>query len=40
MILRGLPFLDHKEGSDFGERLWAETVQEATKFDHELKKYA
>ncbi|OBT39438.1 hypothetical protein VE00_09818 [Pseudogymnoascus sp. WSF 3629] len=38
-IFEGLPFLDHKEGSDFGERLWAETVQEATKFDHELKKY-
>lgn len=40
MILRGAPFLDHKEGSDFCERLWAETVEEATKFDRELKKYA
>lgn len=40
MICRGAPFLDQDEGSDFSEKLWAETVEEATKFDPELKKYA
>lgn len=40
MIRRGASFLDLDEGSDFSERLWADTVEEAAKFDHELKRYA
>ncbi|OBT70470.1 hypothetical protein VE03_00271 [Pseudogymnoascus sp. 23342-1-I1] len=33
-------FLDQAEGSDFSKKLWVETVEEASKFDHELEKYA
>lgn len=40
MIRRGAPFLDQGEGSDFSKKLWAETVEESTKYDPELGKYA
>ena len=40
MIRRGAPFLEQSEGSGFSKKLWAETVEEVTKFDPELGKYA
>ncbi|KFZ00733.1 hypothetical protein V501_10524 [Pseudogymnoascus sp. VKM F-4519 (FW-2642)] len=39
-ISPGASFLDLDEGSDFSERLWANTVEEAAKFDDELKRYS